>query len=202
MSDTTLRPWSTALVKRNIRLSEQTPLLVLIVLCTVASIVSENFLTAFNITNLLLQDAATGRTPRQRGLTLVKEARARAIPLLIGSDNVQDPFCRVGSLDPVEAMQAAVLAGQLDEAFDSWSQALCRADWLGREPAPHAPALEGRPADLVVFPRAEATAWPSRAAERRVLRRWVCDDGAAAVIRRHDRDAWARVGQQPFEPAR
>lgn len=57
MSDTTMRPLSTAFVKKHIRLSEQTPLLVLIVLCTVASLVSENFLTAFNITNLLLQAA-------------------------------------------------------------------------------------------------------------------------------------------------
>lgn len=127
-------------------------------------------LVSLPITNLLLQDAATGRTPRQRGLTLVKEARARGIPLLIGSDNVQDPFCRVGSLDPVEALQAAVLAGQLDQAFDTWSEALCRADWLGREATAAAPGLEGRPADLVVFERAEATAWPSRAARRRVLR--------------------------------
>ena len=127
-------------------------------------------LVSLPITNLLLQDAASGRTPRQRGLTLVKEARTRGIPLLIGSDNVQDPFCRVGSLDPVEAMQAAVLAGQLDEAFDSWSEALCRADWLDRPAAARAPALEGRPADLVVFDRAEASAWPSRAAQRRVLR--------------------------------
>ena len=49
------------------------------------------------ITNLLLQDAVAGRTPRQRGITLVKEARARGIPLLLGSDNVQDPFCAVGT---------------------------------------------------------------------------------------------------------
>ncbi len=41
--------------------------------------------------NLLLQDAVTGRTPRQRGITLVKEARERGIPLLFASDNVQDP---------------------------------------------------------------------------------------------------------------
>ncbi|MDH7796217.1 MULTISPECIES: ABC transporter permease [unclassified Beijerinckia] len=57
MSDTTLRPWTTAFVKNRVRLSEQTPLLVLVVLCTVASIASENFLTPFNITNLLLQAA-------------------------------------------------------------------------------------------------------------------------------------------------
>lgn len=126
-------------------------------------------LVSLPITNLLLQDAVKGRTPRQRGLTLVKEARARRIPLLIGSDNVQDPFCRVGSLDPVEALQAAVLAGQLDDPFDAWSQALCRADWLDRD-APAAFSLEGRPADLVIFDQAEAGSWPTRTARRRVLR--------------------------------
>jgi cytosine deaminase len=42
-------------------------------------------LVSLPITNLLLQDAVTGRTPRQRGLTLLKEARARGIPLLVAS---------------------------------------------------------------------------------------------------------------------
>ena len=121
------------------------------------------------ITNLLLQDAVTGRTPRQRGLTLLKEARARGIPVLIASDNVQDPFCRVGSYDPVEALAAGVLAGQLEQPFDVWSESLCRADWLQRTPLA-APTLVGAPADLVVFPRADAWGWPSRASERVVLR--------------------------------
>jgi hypothetical protein len=90
-------------------------------------------------TNLLLQDAVTGRTPRQRGITLVKEARERGIPLLFASDNVQDPFCRLGSFDPVEALGTAALVAQLDEPFDTWSQALCRGDWLRREHSARAP---------------------------------------------------------------
>ena len=126
-------------------------------------------LISLPITNLLLQDATTGRTPRQRGLTLLKEARARGIPLLLASDNVQDPFCRVGSYDPVEALAAGVLAGQLEQPFDVWSESLCRADWLHRKPAA-SPSPVGGPADLVVFTAADAWGWPSRASQRVVLR--------------------------------
>ena len=121
-------------------------------------------------TNLLLQDAVTGRTPRQRGITLVKEARERGIPLLFASDNVQDPFCRLGSFDPVEALGTAALVAQLDEPFDTWSQALCRSDWLQRAPAPATPTLVGRAADLVLFTQADRHGWPSRTATRVVLR--------------------------------
>ena len=126
-------------------------------------------LVSLPITNLLLQDAVAGRTPRQRGLMLVKEARERGIPLLFASDNVQDPFCRVGSLDPLEAMQSATLVGQLDAPFDTWSDALCRSDWLQRQPLARA-TLDGARADLVVFTAADAHAWPSRTSPRVVLR--------------------------------
>jgi cytosine deaminase len=121
------------------------------------------------ITNLLLQDAATGRTPRLRGLTLVKEARERGIPVLVASDNVQDPFCRVGSYDPVEALAAGVLAAQLGDPFDDWSDSVCRSDWLRRTPD-SAPTLVGAAADLVIFSAADAWGWPSRASRRVVLR--------------------------------
>ncbi|WP_397408836.1 amidohydrolase family protein [Polaromonas sp.] len=121
------------------------------------------------ITNLLLQDAATGRTPRLRGLTLVREARERGIPVLVASDNVQDPFCRVGSYDPVEALAAGVLAAQLGDPFDEWSDSLCRSDWLRRTPL-SAPSLVGAAADLVIFMDADAWGWPSRASRRVVLR--------------------------------
>ncbi|MET3443355.1 cytosine deaminase [Variovorax paradoxus] len=121
-------------------------------------------------TNLLLQDAVTGRTPRMRGITLVKEARDRGIPLLFASDNVQDPFCRLGSFDPIEALGTAALVAQLDEPFDNWSQTLCRGDWLQRAPATAAPTLVGAKADLVLFTRADRHGWPSRSAARVVLR--------------------------------
>lgn len=120
-------------------------------------------------TNLLLQDAHTGRTPRQRGITLVKEARARGIPLLIATDNVQDAFCRAGSFDPVEALAVGALAAQLEQPFDEWSETICRGDWLTR--APNTPPLRaGAVADLVIFTAADAHGWPTHTYARAVLR--------------------------------
>ncbi|WP_332739786.1 amidohydrolase family protein [Hydrogenophaga sp.] len=126
-------------------------------------------LVTLPITNLLLQDATTGRTPRQRGITLVKEARERGIPVLVASDNVQDPFCPVGSFDPLEALAAGVTAAQLDAPFDRWSESLCRSDWLRRGPAT-LPLQRGDTADLLVFTAADAWGFPSRSQPRVVLR--------------------------------
>jgi len=137
-------------------------------------------LVTLPVTNLLLQDATPARTPRLRGLTLVKEARARGIPVLVASDNVQDAFCAVGSYDPVEALQAALLVGQLDAAFDDASQMICRSEWLARgtpSTAPfkpganlNAPFKPGAKADFVVFGATSAAAWPARAHSRVVVR--------------------------------
>ena len=126
-------------------------------------------LVTLPMTNLLLQDATTGRTPRQRGITLIKEARARGIKVLMASDNVQDPFCHVGSYDPLEAFAAGVLAGQLESPFDVWSESLCRADWLRAGPSAP-PLLPGSAADLVIFKSASAWSFPSRSHDRMVIR--------------------------------
>lgn len=140
-------------------------------------------LVTLPITNLLLQDAHTGRTPRQRGITLVKEARARGIPLLVASDNVQDPFCPVGSFDPLEALATGVLAAQLDAPFDRWSDTLCRHDWLCRGQRP-APLQTGTSADLLILPDADAWSFPSRTQHRVVVRRGRVAQGTPAA-------AWA-----------
>ena len=113
------------------------------------------------MTNLLLQDEVDGRTPRVRGLTLVHEARQRGIPVLFGSDSVQDAFCALGAIDPVETMLVAAVAAQLRRPFDDWSDALCGG--RGRP-------LAGSAADLVVFPDADALSWPSRGWRRTVVR--------------------------------
>jgi len=127
-------------------------------------------LVTLPVTNLLLQDASPGRTPRLRGLTLVKEARARGIPVLVASDNVQDAFCAVGSYDPVEPLHAALLVAQLDEAFDDASQMICRREWLARAAGAAAPFEPGSKADFVVFAATSAGAWPARAHARVVVR--------------------------------
>lgn len=126
-------------------------------------------LVTLPITNLLLQDATTGRTPRHRGITLVKEARERGIPLLLASDNVQDPFCPIGSFDPLEAMATGVAAAQLYSPFDRWTDTLCRVDWLQRGPE-RLPLQVGNRADLLVFTATDSWGFPSRTQPRVVLR--------------------------------
>ncbi|CAM3586127.1 Cytosine deaminase [Bordetella sputigena] len=128
-------------------------------------------LVSLPATNLLLQDARTGYTPRMRGLTLVQEARQRGIPVLLASDNVQDPFCASGSYDPLEALGLGALAAQLGDVFDDWSQAVCRRDWLDTDVG--APLRAGMPADLLILPAASHAGFPSRAWPRLVLRRGV-----------------------------
>jgi cytosine deaminase len=124
---------------------------------------------ALPVTNLLLQDARSGRTPRLRGITLVKEVRERGIPLLISSDNVQDSFCAVGNFDPVEALGVGVLAAQLETPFDVWSESICRADWLTRTPD-SGQLRPGACADFVVFDQARARSWPASSHRRIVVR--------------------------------
>ena len=120
-------------------------------------------------TNLLLQDARTGHTSVQRGLTLVHEARSRGLAVLIGSDNVQDPFCRHGALDPLHALELSVYAAQLSDPFDQWTESVCRADWLGRADAV-VRISPGARADLLCFAQAHAHTWPVPGTERRMLR--------------------------------
>jgi len=139
-------------------------------LATLDAVAQTNItLITLPLTNLLLQDALTDRTPRQRGITLIKEARVRGIRVLLASDNVQDPFCHVGSYDPLEAFAAGVLAGQLDKPFDTWSESLCRGDWLRSGPAA-LPLQIGGKADMLIFKEASGWSFPSRTHDRIVLR--------------------------------
>ena len=104
-----------------------------------------------------------------KGAHFIELCDQRGIPLLFASDNVQDPFCRSGSFDPVEALGLAALVAQLDAPFDGWSDTVCRAGWLDRG-RPGAASIVGAPADLVLFTQAARHGWPSRAGARVVLR--------------------------------
>ncbi|WP_336768172.1 amidohydrolase family protein [Pantoea endophytica] len=117
-------------------------------------------LIALPLTNLLLQDAVPGRTPRLRGLTLVKEAQALGIPLLLGADNVQDAFCPFGSYDPLDTLFSGLLSLQLGAAFDQASALICQRRALLAN-------------DLVIFPHADVASWPLRQRQRYRLKRGV-----------------------------
>lgn len=123
-------------------------------------------LIALPLTNLLLQDAVPNRTPRQRGLTLVKEAQLRGIPVLLGADNVQDAFCPVGSYDPLDTLFSGLLSLQLGAAFDEASALICQRSAL------HAGAAQ-LCNDLVIFPHSDVASWPLRQRQRYRLKNGV-----------------------------
>ena len=64
--------------------------------------------------NMYLQDRQTGRTPRWRGVTLLHELSASAIPVAIGSDNCRDPCFGFGDHDMLEVFGQAVRIAHLD----------------------------------------------------------------------------------------
>jgi cytosine/creatinine deaminase len=135
-------------------------------------------------TNLLLQDAQTGRTPRQRGLTLVQEARARGIAVLVGSDNVQDAFSPQGRHDPLAALGLACLVGHLSDPLDEATRLIADPAALGGGQAWH--GWTGAAADLLIC-RSDAPAgqhsplaFPSDVVERIVLQAGQVVAGQAA----------------------
>ncbi|WJV66149.1 cytosine deaminase [Pectobacteriaceae bacterium CE70] len=128
-------------------------------------------LIALPMTNLLLQDAVTGRTPRQRGITLLKEAQDAGVPVLLGCDNVQDAFCPTGSYDPVDTLICSLFAAQLDQIFDQQSRLICDRHSLTGAGPTGSPLAAGNPADMVIFPGSDIGTWPLNSAARVVIRR-------------------------------
>ncbi len=120
--------------------------------------------------NLYLQDRHGARTPRNRGITLVHEMKARDINVSFASDNTRDPFYAYGDMDMLEVMREATRIGHLDHSDPDWTNA-----FLGN-PATAcgfaAPSLApGAPADLVICRAREWTELFARPqADRIVLR--------------------------------
>ena len=100
--------------------------------------------------NLYLQDRHAGRTPRNRGITLVHEMAERGISVSFASDNTRDPFYAYGDMDMVEVLREATRIGHLDHSRADWpSSVICRpTDACGFPVQDLAP---GHPADLVIF---------------------------------------------------
>ncbi|WP_137131679.1 cytosine deaminase [Rhizobium sp. FY34] len=101
--------------------------------------------------NMYLQDRQSGRTPRQRGVTLFHELAAAGVPTAVSSDNTRDPFYAYGDLDGVEVFREAVRILHLDHPLDDAARVMTvtPADILGRPDIGRIKA--GAPADLVLF---------------------------------------------------
>ena len=120
--------------------------------------------------NLYLQDRSSGRTPRNRGVTLVHEMKTRGINVSFASDNTRDPFYAYGDLDMIEVMRQATRIAQLDHTDDDWVHAFLNnpADACGFD----APSLgPGAPADLVICSARDWTELFSRPQSDRIVLR-------------------------------
>ena len=90
-------------------------------------------LTVLPTTNLWLQDNQNGKTPRLRGLAPMHELRAAGVPVLLGADNVADPFFSMGTYDALDVLRNASIVAHLAPAdwLDSITTNPARA--MGRE---------------------------------------------------------------------
>lgn len=70
--------------------------------------------------NMYLQDRGRGRTPRNRGVTLLHEFQARGVPVSVASDNTRDPFYGFGDLDMHEVFTQAARIAHLDRPYADW----------------------------------------------------------------------------------
>jgi cytosine deaminase len=121
-------------------------------------------LTVLPTTNAYLQDNQPGRSPRLRGMAPMQEAKSAGVPVLLGADNVRDPFFPYGSYDPLDIHRQAIFAAHLDPA--AWVHAITTspAQALGLAPAVIA---KGEAADFVLI---EATDWPDAISRPRAAR--------------------------------
>ena len=98
-------------------------------------------------TNAFLQDGATGRTPRRRGIAPLHEAREAGVPVLLASDNCRDAFHPWGDYDLWDVFRSAVPWAHLEPA--AWLDAITDtpAALFG---APSG-LVEGAAADFILF---------------------------------------------------
>lgn len=110
-------------------------------------------------TNLYLQDAREGRTPRLIGIAPVQEARAAGVPVALALDNVRDAFYPYGEYDLLDAWRIGVLAAHLEP--DDWIDAIgpVPAAALGLAAPRIAP---GEPADFILIDAASPAEFVSR----------------------------------------
>jgi cytosine deaminase len=101
--------------------------------------------------NLFLQDRECDRTPRWRGVTLLKELKQHGIPVTVASDNCRDPFYGFGDHDVLEVFTQSVRIAHLDIPYGDWPCAVTKtpADLIGLPDVGRIGV--GLPADLILF---------------------------------------------------
>ena len=106
--------------------------------------------------NLYLQDRQVGKTPRYRGVTLLRELATAGVQCAIASDNCRDPFFAYGDHDGLEVFTQSVRIGHLDHPIGDWPQAITTtpAQMMGlnqKKQKQVGKIQQGSAADFVVF---------------------------------------------------
>ncbi|HTV31361.1 MAG TPA: cytosine deaminase [Xanthobacteraceae bacterium] len=101
--------------------------------------------------NMYLQDRATGRTPRWRGVTVIQEMGRRGIRVAAAGDNCRDSFYAYGDHDVLDTFRQAVRIAHLDHPLTG-SPALVSTNpaSIGKF-ADHGRVAVGEPARLIVL---------------------------------------------------
>lgn len=118
--------------------------------------------------NLYLQDRHANRTPRNRGVTLVHEMKARGINVSFASDNTRDPFYAYGDLDMLEVMRMATRIAHLDHSDNDWSHTFA-ANPAAAMGIDNQTLKLGQPADLVICNARDWTELLSRPQSDRIV---------------------------------
>ncbi len=74
--------------------------------------------------NLYLQDRIESRTPRWRGVTLVRELDAAGVNVALSSDNCRDPFYGFGDHDLLEVFSMGTKISHLNTPYDNWIESV------------------------------------------------------------------------------
>lgn len=131
-------------------------------------------LTVLPTTNLHLQDMVPGRTPRYRGLAPMHELRAAGVEVVLGTDNVRDPFYPYGAYDPIETLRLATLAAHLEPA--AWLEAITTAPARAMGLSAHNISM-GERADFILI---EGADWTEALCSARSPRH-ICRAGRALI---------------------
>ena len=100
--------------------------------------------------NMYLQDRVPDRTPRWRGVTLIKELRRAGVRVAIAGDNCRDPFHAYGDHDMVDTFRQAVRILHLDHPHGDAPALVSRVP-AGIMNIPHGTLSVGAPAHLILF---------------------------------------------------
>lgn len=120
--------------------------------------------------NLYLQDRHGGRTPRNRGITLVHEMKARGINVAFASDNTRDPFYAYGDMDMIEVLRQATRIGHLDHSDADWFKSVSTNPSAALS-LPQTSLSPGAEADLVICNARDWTELFSRPQSDRIVLR-------------------------------